>query len=806
MKPEPRHTLAVERCGALLALLACAVLDAGRFNSQWLSVPAGVLTGCVILAALLVRWRLSRLREDSDSRPALVLAVLLGFATIPAGIELAIQHWFGLGQAVEFHAAVWLRNLMLAMVATSSWRGHLRLAGLLSLFLVIFASSLAEDRATWALTTVYGAVGLWWLAALYWSGLRGRFFAESRRRVPLIAQRRRLIPILAVTAVFLVVLAPLLAGTTLVGVSATTAIAGWFSTSGGTGGYDPFARAGVNDGDALVRGTEDANSVGPVESDVFLTSDQPSLYDMFNDMYGEPLKIKKTERAVALDSPRNGPKQEQKHAESKRLSREFSTLRNRPHKEKRAKPNDLDSSALLYVAGRTPLHLRVQAFDAFDGTTWTGNPDPVEQLRRPALAVQFEDTKPWITTSLPTVFSPPPHTDLHVLKIVNLDTNHIPAPANLARLHIDKIDRTDFFAWAEGDVVQMTRERIPPFTVIRMVSQVPTQEQLQELQRSCGNPLSVQPDTAMGVPQNRQTALVAQLAKRWAGDSQRGWSQVTAIVSHLRQEYESDPMAIVPAGCNDSVAHFLLDSHRGPDYQFASASAILLRHLGYSTRVVSGFYAAPKNFDSRSQHTPVFVQDVHFWAEVELGPRWVTVESTPGYEVLEPPATFCQGCLVAVQTAWRWCWNNMLALTIGGIALAGVVRYRRSILNTIATCAWRIAATRSAEACVLATTRLLDCRGRWAGRARPDFITPARWYGDRDCQEGNDAESMRWAFLAMVNWYFYAPASVKRQPAWTRQEVHETCLWAIRSWSIRHNLDLRQSHNHIRPYRHARST
>ena len=65
---------------------------------------------------------------------------------------------------------------------------------------------------------------------------------------------------------------------------------------------------------------------------------------------------------------------------------------------------------------------------------------------------------------------------------------------------------------------------------------------------------------------------------------------------------------------------------------------------------------------------------------------------------------------------------------------------------------------------------------------------------------------MRWAFLAMVNWYFYAPASVKRQPAWTRQEVHETCLWAIRSWSIRHNLDLRQSHNHIRPYRHARST
>ena len=375
---------------------------------------------------------------------------------------------------------------------------------------------------------------------------------------------------------------------------------------------------------------------------------------------------------------------------------------------------------------------------------------------------------------------------------MNLATNHIPAPAHLARLHIDKIDRTDFFAWAEGDVVQMTRERIPSFTVIRMVSQVPSQEQLQELQRPCGGPSPVQPEAAIAVPRNRRTAEIARLAKRWAGDSQRGWSQVAAIVSHLREEYQCDPSAVVPASCEDSVAHFLLDSHRGPDYQFASASAILLRQLGYSTRVVSGFYAAAKNFDSCSQHTPVVAQDVHFWAEVELGPRWATVESTPGYEVLEPPATIAQRCLAAMQAVCHWCWRNVLSLAIGSIVLAGVVRWRRSILNAIATCVWRIAAVRSAEACVLATTRLLDHRCRWAGRARPAFITPARWYGEYDCPEGNDAESTRWTFLAMVNWYCYAPASVRRQPpVWTRQQVHETCLWAIRSWSIRHNLESR---------------
>ena len=806
MKHEPRHSLAVELGGDLLALLACAALEATRFGSQWLSVPAGVITGCVVLSAFLVRWRLSRLSEDSDSRPALVMAVLFGFATIPTGVELAIQYWFGLGQAVEFHAAVWLRNLMLAMVATSSWRGHLRLAGLLSLFLVIFASSLAEDRAAWILTTVYGVVGVWWLTALYWSGLQGHFVAESRRRIPLIGQRRRLVPMLAVLVVLLIVIAPLLAGTALFGVSATTAINGWFSTSGGTGGCDPFARAGVNDGDALVRGTDDAKSVGPVESDVFLTGNEPSLYDLFNDMYGKPVKPKKLERSVALASPRGGPKREQKSAESKRLSREFSTLRNQPPKKKRARPNDLDSPALLYVAGRTPLHLRVHEFNTFDGTTWTSDPDPVDQGRKAAMMIQFEGKKPWLTTGLPVAFSQPLYSDLHVLKIVNLATNHIPAPAGLSRLHIDKIDQPDFFARAEGDVVRMNRERIPPFTVISTVSQVPSQTQLQELRPSFAHESS-HPNAFSTVPRTSRSAEIAQLAKRWAGDSRPGWSQVAAVVAHLRQECQSDPAAVAPAGCDDSVAHFLFDSHRGPDYQFASASAILLRHLGYSTRVVSGFYAAPQNFDSRSQHTPVLAQDVHFWAEVELGPRWATVEATPGYEVLEPPATICQRCLEAMQAAWLWCCNSALSLTIGGIVMAGIVRFRQRILDALLQVYWRIVASRSSEACILATTWLLDRRCRWAGRARPVFITPARWYGDHDWPDGHAAESLRRTFPAMVNWYFYAPASVRRlPPAWTRQEVHAICRGVLRAWSNRHNLELRQHQDPTRLDFHLRST
>ena len=50
------------------------------------------------------------------------------------------------------------------------------------------------------------------------------------------------------------------------------------------------------------------------------------------------------------------------------------------------------------------------------------------------------------------------------------------------------------------------------------------------------------------------------------------------------------------------------------------------------------------------------------------------------------------------------------------------------------------------------------------------------------------------AFPAMVNWYSYAPPTARHKPhAWTRQEVHDACLRAIRcrsanaaTWPIRH--------------------
>ena len=96
----------------------------------------------------------------------------------------------------------------------------------------------------------------------------------------------------------------------------------------------------------------------------------PTLYDMFNDMYGElPKPQKEQERNIGL-APSEVKETEQRIARTERSGREFSAVRRKIER----KPQPLDdrkSPAMLYVVGRVPLHLALERFDAFDGREWT---------------------------------------------------------------------------------------------------------------------------------------------------------------------------------------------------------------------------------------------------------------------------------------------------------------------------------------------------------------------------------------------------------------------------------------------------
>ena len=79
---------------------------------------------------------------------------------------------------------------------------------------------------------------------------------------------------------------------------------------------------------------------------------------------------------------------------------------------------------------------------------------------------------------------------------------------------------------------------------------------------------------------------------------------------------------------------------RGPDYQFATAAAVLLRSLGYRTRLVSGLYAAPgaTTIPAHAPHLPSIAKRPRLGRGSPSGGTWVGIDPTPGYQIVAPAA------------------------------------------------------------------------------------------------------------------------------------------------------------------------
>ena len=61
-----------------------------------------------------------------------------------------------------------------------------------------------------------------------------------------------------------------------------------------------------------------------------METDRPSLYDSFNETYGEPLKPKKQEKMMALGL-QDLSEQKERPAENLHAGREFSAVRRKPN-------------------------------------------------------------------------------------------------------------------------------------------------------------------------------------------------------------------------------------------------------------------------------------------------------------------------------------------------------------------------------------------------------------------------------------------------------------------------------------------
>ncbi len=251
-----------------------------------------------------------------------------------------------------------LRNLGLGLAAMADQSLFARLSAVVSLFLITVAASIGGEAGMAVLAPLGGfaATGIFWLILLYW----GRLDISAANQL----DWRRLCLSSSAWILGIVTVLGLICA---IGPSrAATALMGLVPTSGGTEWNDPLARSGVGDGNHEVAASEHPESVGFTESEVYLETDRPSLYDAFNESYGEPFKPKQIDKMIALGQQEIG-EQKDRPVENLQAGREFAAVRRKPEPRRR-RPGEREAKALVYVKGPTPLHLALAAYGHFNGS------------------------------------------------------------------------------------------------------------------------------------------------------------------------------------------------------------------------------------------------------------------------------------------------------------------------------------------------------------------------------------------------------------------------------------------------------
>ncbi len=750
MSAEPRDEGPVR--GLTVALAGVAALGIEAALAQ--PVPpsaAGMAAALGLTAAAGLTLRLRRRRAGGSAALGGLIALCV--------LDL-VRVTFQYALPLELTMFALFRDVALVLAALSDRPVLLRCAGGLSTALVLGAACLVEDWVGIVLVSGFGVVGSLWLCFLYWGLVRRDLLPGTAARLPI-----------ASAAVLWAVLAGALACAAVGPRRALAALGELVPTSGGTQGYDPRSRGGVNDGDSVTEGHNQPQSVGLVRSDIFLDSDGRCLYDAANDLYGPPRKNKYQQKAVALSSV--DVRHNDRAQQNRQASRQFALERQRAATPDRPRPHASD--AQLFVTGPTPLHLRLVAYAGINAEALEEAPPPASRM---ALR---QGPQGWLT--LPAASAAFFAGEVrHEIKLSRLEANQLPSPAHLTGFRIDRVDRCDLFRWSQEGVVAMGDGKVPVGTVVEVESRTVDPELL----RTAAAPPRYPPTLPVYRDASAVSTRVQELAVTWAGNLPEGWARVEAVVSRLRAGYAQDRGATVPEGCDDPLGHFLLESRRGPDFLFATSAAALLRVLGLPTRVVWGFYARPDRYDAATGHTPVLEEDLHFWTEVWLpGDEWVVVEPTPGYELLPPARPWWRRLAASLAAAGDWSREHPGLL---GLAAAGVVLLawrRRDVADRLATLRWRVGTGAAPRRLVLATLGLLERRGRRAGLPRPRGRTARAWYGALAAAVPQDPDKALSRFVELADWAAYAPESFWQRLPRVEEEVRRSCRQAVRRWDLR---------------------
>lgn len=724
----------------LIAALALSISDAeGRYSRIWIAANFGIE---LLVALLGMRYfvRLAKQKKNDTHISSLLLAVML----LSLLWEPVKRIGWGEGRPFELILMFSLKNTLLVMAAAGCWKRYQKIAIWGSLFLVIFAATTNTGGDIIILIGLELIVGFFWLFYSYWNSIRAYLIPTLEKHQ---WQKHGILACLAL--VLLLIL--FLSGDNPV----FHAFKGIMPSSGGEGYKGEYARDGIGDGEMLVAGKYDIRSFAPVENAPFISSDEPSLYDIMFDTYNEEGEVaKNVDRAVGLRMQDQNI-EERELPESENINRHFSTAREqKPAEQKTAEGTKSD--ALMHLSGRTPLHLRMETYDIFDGVKWHSEPQNNDRQGGFSLKERFE--KPWIAvnTNVSSLFQECPN-ELHVITNNHLKSNQIPAPLHLKEVHIDFVDRLDMFGWHQESVVKLDRKELPRLVPIHLISHFPDPDLVKY--RDVKHGMVSHRKQHLALPKVPVIKKVKKLAEEIVAGAENDWESIRRIEQYHRDHFQHDRTIAFDGESALPLEQFLFERKAGPDYLIATSAALMLRSLGYSTRLVSGFYASPDDYDLASDHTPIHSDDVHFWVEVRVGlgtSSWFTIEPTRGYQVLGPaPSTF-EKAYHTVMGFVLWFWKHIYACIIVLMSCWFLFHFR--FTDVLITRFLNAFEPRDIRKFVLRTLWLLELRMRWNGCLRPASITVNRWFQQMS-QNITTSPQVLNELSSYANWATYSPHS-----------------------------------------------
>ena len=773
---EPRNTdLRRPALGTLLlALLATWCITCLRFAGSsdpvWLITEVVVLAGwcSVVRLVLIPRWG-DRFHANYQSTAKLWIWGIGGLLILTPWLSRWILVGFlgSSGEANELVALAMLQTAGLWQAAVARTSRDEWLSFLISCFLVLFGLASSDRGDMIQIAAPFTVLASWWLMARYWDSIEDGFLvSESAPVVPL---RLSILGILGLGAL------ALLAWNSF-SKDAANRLEGFMPTSGGNRQGESWARQGVGDGDMLIAAKDEAFTFGPVDSDLFLESEVPSMYDLVSDLYGEtPPKKRRYARAISLDNEIK--EMEREATESKKNSKEFSALRQPKSNDKKFEPKGTDSKAIAYVIGETPQWLRVESYDHFHDNVWTHSEELVDTQANKNPSMISIQNKPWMQVQFPPAELVYSVRERLATKVINFQSPRLLSPSLTTHVHIDRVDQVDFYSWTnDGQLMMPNRDYVPQLTVVHQLYQIPQLHSLRVASSSyrqlshgknAHHPQSAHRHgdwigayTHLDEWHEKPSARVAAFVDEVFGKlppKATDWNRVEAIVGGLRK-FEYDLSATAPEDCKDVVDH-VLEAKRGPDYLMASAAAVMIRQLGIPCRICTGFFASPKRFDRVAGQTAVLPEDLHTWVEVHVHGMWVAIEPTGEYPIPREWMTWQQW---GVEMAWacRDYFRNHPYQTLAIGAVLGFAYYFRQRLAQALVCSLSLfSLLLKPERRLRYSLRLLRLRMWLWNEHMPVHATLQAWLGPQLTQRASLPPSAAESFIGLAQRMAYAPAT-----------------------------------------------